>query len=254
MKRVSPSGVPGLRDTLLWFLGAILSVGAGTAQDQFATVKGKVTWQSTLGTAFVSDARVQVMDPKFGTARKVLTGTRGNKAGDYEIENLSVGRYDIAVCDDLLAYEPERHPGVSVNRDADLPFKLKAVHLSGIEFPAGNWKVMYFKHIDTGCESGPISSDATGVFRIKNIPPEALGLVYVYCFDTVREADDDSAPFESCLKKQITIGLTTDQLIARLTTQPDRIINQGRQKIYIYKYAKITVVSGKVSAFAIGLE
>jgi len=241
---------------LWWLLSAALSVSVGAAQEQYATVKGRITWHAAIGTPSVANPRVQIMDPKSGKAKMVLEGTEGDRAGGYKIENLAEGSYDIVACTDhLLDYEPKRQT-VKVQRDKpDIDLSLELVQpLAGFIFPAGNWKVMYFKHIDTGCESGPIQADH-GVFTIKNVAEQAFYLDYVFCVDTAKEADDAKAPFESCLRKQIAVGLTTDQLAARLTVQPQKIIkHRDSGQMYVYKYARVTIVGGKVSDVKIGLE
>jgi hypothetical protein len=45
---------------------------------------------------------------------------------------------------------------------------------------------------------------------------------------------------------QIGLGQTTDQVVANLG-QPDKVVDLGSKKIYIYKDLKITFVDGKVS-------
>ena len=45
---------------------------------------------------------------------------------------------------------------------------------------------------------------------------------------------------------KIGLGQTTDQVVASLG-QPDKVVDLGSKKIYIYKDLKITFVDGKVS-------
>jgi hypothetical protein len=247
----------GQSKAFLWLLIASMSTGVVVAKDQFAKVAGTITWHTGAAPANIGNARVQVLDPdpKLLRSRKILVGTKGDRAGHYQIENLEEGLYEVVACaDDFLAYEPKLQTVQIRRNETEIDFALWSVadRISGITFPAEKWKVMYLKEKDTGCESGPIQPDRSGIFRIKNLTEGRFRAEYVYCLDTEKETDENSAPFESCIRKQITIGLPVDQLMAWVA--PRKIKRKGGEQIYTYEFATVTILNGKVSDFKIGIQ
>lgn len=236
-------------------MSTIFLISLGTAQEHFATARGKITWHAGTGNPNVRNARVQVIDDS-GKHGRVLRAARSDNSGRYSIENLAEGSYEIVACDDHFDYVPKMLvlPIKSDGGDINLVLEV-ASELPGLEFQPGTGKALYLKHLETGCELGPFYSDDKGVFRISNISAEGFGLEYAYCLEAGKEPDDEPGPFTACLRKHLTQGSTLAEVTTRLLTQPEKIIRQAAKKqLHMYKFAKITFVDGKVSVVEIGLN
>jgi hypothetical protein len=231
----------------LLLLGIVLS-GSVAAQEQLTVVKGKVTVASTVGSPFVPQARVQVMDPDFPKAKRVSRSTQVD-GPDYEIENVAEGKYDIVACDDQLKYEPRLQSAVEVRRNGrEVNFRLKR-NDPAHPFPYSSIpksKFLYLKHIETGCELDVIRADSKGTFSIPNIVDEGTLISrYFVCFDDTEEANTSST-FESCRKRELPIGLPQEQVFAILG-KGKKFEGKGHERIYRYQDVRVTLVDGKVS-------
>lgn len=241
-----------------WFRAILLLVllllGGTVARSQSTVVKGKVYWDSPKGKANIQQARVQILDPKSPSGKRVWRSTTADVAAEYEIDGVPEGKYDIAACDDNLRYMPrssevEVRQGHSVDVSLTPRDKAPALQLS---VPKLN--VVYLKDIETGCEFGVKRSDAHGIVLIPNTTDESsLYSRYVLCVDDMEEGDSPS-PFESCVRKELPLGLPENEVRARFG-KPDRTVKQGdRQRIFVYKEAKVTLAGGKVSDVKVELE
>ena len=234
-------------------LSSVLS-GTVVAQQQFTAVKGKVTWDSTKGNPNIRKARVQIMDPASPKAGRVSKSTTADDAAEYEIENVAEGRYEIVACDDLLTYRPQRQT-VEVRRNGpNVNFKLtRNDPAHPLLLSVGKSMVVYLKHIETGCEFDAKPANGDGIVSIFNtVDEQTLYSKYALCIDDAEEADSRS-PFESCVRKELPLGLTTNQVVAKLG-KPESTIGRGREQTYVYKHVKVMLVDGKVSGVKVEID
>jgi outer membrane protein OmpA-like peptidoglycan-associated protein len=87
----------------------------------------------------------------------------------------------------------------------------------------------------------PVESNKTEQGRVTNRRVDVRLLT-----NTVDDAKGTSIPPASLQPQQIEKGQTPDQVIAAIG-QPEKIINFGAKKTFVYKHLKVTFLNGKVS-------
>jgi hypothetical protein len=99
-------------------------------------------------------------------------------------------------------------------------------------------------------------ADGKGVVLIPNTIDQAtFFLRYDYCVAERVEDDEDSrSPFESCRRRELPVGLTKDQLVAKMNTPIQKIRRSDREWVFVYKDTKVTLIGGRASNVKVEIE
>jgi len=170
MKRIHfRSRARGCRHSLiLWSSSAALCLSVSTAQAQLATIKGTVQTQTG---EKAENLTVRVLRPR---SHALVTFKAAEDSGEYKVERLLLGKYDIVACG--LAYKPDLHPGINVQADVTIDFLLgdptSDNTIQGLlQGPqeAIQEVVVFLRHSATGCVVAQAITDKEGQYEFKGV-------------------------------------------------------------------------------------